>query len=232
MANTLFMRLEGPMQAWGERARWSVRDTAPEPTKSGVVGLLACAQGLHEDADVRRLSQEIDIGVRCDHPGQRLVDYHTVSGGVMSAEGKIKVNATTKERETVVSWRSYLCDAAFLVAVRADERLVAELAEALQAPHWPIFLGRKSCPPSRTVFDGVGDYASIELALATVPLRIQTGGRDMEELTHTDVRAVITCGPEQSTGIRRRDEINALSRRTYLPRYTRDVLLHVPVQYD
>ncbi|MGC8879968.1 MAG: CRISPR-associated protein Cas5, partial [Anaerolineae bacterium] len=32
MANTLFLRLEGPLQAWGERARWRVRDTAPEPT--------------------------------------------------------------------------------------------------------------------------------------------------------------------------------------------------------
>jgi CRISPR system Cascade subunit CasD len=51
MANTLFLRLEGPLQSWGERARWDVRDTAPEPTKSGVIGLLACALGLSADED-------------------------------------------------------------------------------------------------------------------------------------------------------------------------------------
>jgi len=41
------------------------------------------------------------LGVRVDRPGRLLVDYHTVGGGegggVMSAEGKIKRNATTKE---------------------------------------------------------------------------------------------------------------------------------------
>src|SRR5690242_15982985 len=97
MPNTLFLRLEGLMQSWGERAHWSVRDTAPEPTKSGVVGLLACALGLNQDDDIRDLSRQVEVGVRCDRPGHRLVDYHTVTGGVMSAEGKVKRNATTHE---------------------------------------------------------------------------------------------------------------------------------------
>ena len=52
MANTLFLRLEGPLQSWGERGHWAVRDTAPEPTKSGVVGLLGCALGRHDDVAV------------------------------------------------------------------------------------------------------------------------------------------------------------------------------------
>ena len=231
MPNTLFLRLEGPLQAWGERARWSVRDTAPEPTKSGVVGLLACALGLNTDQDLRHLSQQISIGVRCDQPGTPLVDYHTVIGGVMSAEGKIKKNANTHEPETVVSWRHYLCDASFLVVVQGEPELVARLAEAVQSPHWPIFLGRKSCPPSRPPFEGVGDYTSQETALTSWPWRRADVERATPRVPLTataQVRAVVECLPAE--GARRRDEVDSRSHRTFLPRYTRDVRLTVTVQ--
>jgi len=225
MANTLLLRLEGPMQSWGERARWSVRDTALEPTKSGVVGLLACALGLSEDDDLRSLSQRLRLGVRCDRPGVPLIDYHTVVGGVMSAQGKIKKNQGTGEPETVVSWRHYLCDASFLTAVQSDDpTLIDRLASAVQNPHWPIFLGRKSCPPSRPLLEALGDYTSLEAALAALPLRgSQAQGT-------ASVRAVIECQPAE--GVRRRDEIDSRARRTYLPRYTQDVTLTVAVQQE
>jgi CRISPR system Cascade subunit CasD len=224
MANTLFLRLEGPLQAWGERARWAVRDTAPEPTKSGVVGLLACALGLRDDADLRNLSQQIRLGVRCDAPGMLLIDYHTVSGGVMSAQGKIKKNANTKEPETVVSWRHYLADASFLAAVQAAPGTIARLAEAVQSPHWPLYLGRKSCVPSRSVFEGVGDYPSLDAALADWPWR----RADVEETTTIAVWAVIERRPGQGT--RRRDETLSRSQRLFGPRYTQDISLTVNVQ--
>jgi len=218
MANTLFLRLQGPLQSWGERARWSVRDTAPEPTKSGVVGLLACAMGWNSDDDLRRLARQVRLGVRCDQPGTLLVDYHTVVGGVMSAEGRIKMTASTGEAETVVSRRHYLCDASFLVAVQGEPELIARLAEAVQTPHWPIFLGRKCCPPSRPVFEDLGDYPSLEAAL--------TG----EGTATVQVRAVIECEPAE--GVRRRDEVDSRSQRTFLPRYTKDVSLPVRVQQE
>jgi len=46
MSNTLFIRLEGPLQAWGERARWSVRDTTTEPTNQGWWDCWAALLGL------------------------------------------------------------------------------------------------------------------------------------------------------------------------------------------
>jgi CRISPR system Cascade subunit CasD len=228
MANTLFLRLEGPMQSWGERARWSVRDTAPEPTKSGVVGLLACALGMNEDSALRALSHRVRMGVRCDQPGSMLVDYHTVVGGVMSAEGKIKKNQTTKEPETVVSWRSYLCDAAFLVAIQADSIIIEELATAIQSPHWPIFLGRKSCPPSNPPFVGIGDFASLPVALEAIPIELSKVALSKRTADAIKVRAVIECLPTE--GVLRRDEIDTLSRRTYTPRYTREVYVSVKIQ--
>lgn len=223
MANTLFLRLEGPLQAWGERARWTVRDTAPEPTKSGVVGLLACALGLSADGDLRELSRQVRLGVRCDQPGTPLVDYHTVVGGVLSAEGKIKRNSATKEPETVVSWRHYLSDASFLVAVQGSPALIERLAEAVQAPHWPIYLGRRACPPARPLFEGTGDYATLEAALAGWPYRPRPSGEPA-----ASVRAVVECAPDE--GVRRRDEVESRAQRTFGPRYSRELALSLAAQ--
>ena len=103
----LMLRLEAPLQAWGERARWTVRDTRTEPTKSGVIGLIAAASGwgLDEGGEecVSRLASRIHMAVRADLPGEVIRDYHTVVGGALSAERKVKINQSTKLPETVVS---------------------------------------------------------------------------------------------------------------------------------
>jgi CRISPR system Cascade subunit CasD len=218
MANTLFLRLEGPLQSWGERARWEPRDSGPEPTKSGVVGLLACALGQNTDLELQYISRNIRIGVRCDRPGTALTDFQTIEGSV-SANGQVTGD------KTVISPRDYLCDASFLVAVHAGmPSFTEEMAEAVQRPIWPVFLGRKSCPPSHPLFAGLGDFSSLEEALASRswPARSPHGPATMT------VRAVIECSLGEGT--RRRDEIISRSRRTFAPRYTKDVSLTVPVQ--
>lgn len=226
MANTLFLRLEGPMQSWGERARWSVRDSAPEPTKSGVIGLVACALGFREDGQLKTLSEQTRMGVRCDAPGVRLTDYHTIGGGydfptLLESSGKPK-KTPAGAPHTELSWRDYLCGASFLVALQSnDERLIDRMAHALQNPIWPIFLGRKSCPPSRPVFDGIGTFPSLELALAsgswseTVPTDQQT----------VRVRAVLESLHHR--GVRRRDHILSRRSRLFGPRYTEERMIEV-----
>jgi CRISPR system Cascade subunit CasD len=216
MANTLFLRLEGPLQSWGERAKWDVRDTAPEPTKSGVVGLLACALGLNTDGDLRDLSQQLRIGVRCDRPGTLLMDYHTIVGGVMGSTGKVRPG-------TIVSRRTYLCDASFLVAVRSTSGAIVELAQAVQSPTWPLYLGRRSCPASRPPFEGVGDYPTLEAALGDWPWY-------QWEAEPGTLRARAVIESQSPTGARRRDEILSRSRRTFGPRYTYDVPIIVKVE--
>lgn len=42
---TLLLQLVAPMQSWGSRSRFDDRDTEREPTKSGVLGLVASALG-------------------------------------------------------------------------------------------------------------------------------------------------------------------------------------------
>jgi CRISPR system Cascade subunit CasD len=88
------------------------------------------------------------MGVRIDVPGVRWWDYHTVGAGMpmRTAEGGTKHGAMLTRRE-------YLCDASFLVALQGEAGLIAELEAAIKAPKWTLYLGRKSCPPSRPLLD-------------------------------------------------------------------------------
>lgn len=45
---TLLLRLAAPLQAWGADSKFETRKTNREPTKSGVIGLLAAALGLRQ----------------------------------------------------------------------------------------------------------------------------------------------------------------------------------------
>jgi CRISPR system Cascade subunit CasD len=231
MANTLFLRLEGPLQSWGERGRWSVRDTALEPTKSGVIGLIACALGYREDAQIRPLSEKTRMAVRCDAPGRLLTDYHTVGGGydepmLLTAQGKPKKSSGRPHTE--LTWRDYLCDASFLVVLQLeDESLLEQMAQALQDPVWPIFLGRKSCPPSRPVFAGVSHFATLEDAIVSGPWTLEA------EQRKSDIQSPrYVLESDFLQGVRRRDHILSRQYRQFGPRYTETKPIVYPTEIE
>lgn len=165
----LLLRLEGPLQSWGVRSRWDVRDTELAPSKSGVIGLLGCVLGLTRDSlELERLDHSLRFGVRVDHPGVISTDYQTVTGYHRTAAGEYKhsggtakslAKAQEHDESTIVSPRDYLHDARFLVALASDEsallrKLAGEQSHPqwqgdLVRPKWPVFLGRKSCVPTR-----------------------------------------------------------------------------------
>ncbi len=169
--NLLLLRLEGPLQSWGIRARWVHRDSQPEPTKSGIIGLLGCALGITRyHPKLEELDSKLMIGVRVEKQGTYLRDYHTVLGPLLKAEGKLKDT-------TILSDREYLEDSSFLVALEArdsdGEELLMECSQAVQNPKWPYFLGRKCCIPSRPVFECfTNKYENIEDALSRYPMGI------------------------------------------------------------
>ena len=181
-ANTVFLRLEGPLQSWGVTSRFAVRDTADVPSKSGVLGLACAAVWMRRGDANGRLKElaALRLGVRIDRPGERFADYHTAGAGIgmMSAEGKIKYTGTTGEIETWVMRKEYLADAAFLVTLQGDSGTVKDVAEALQNPVWPPFLGRKSCPPSAPVFAGLERFEGLIPALRSQPWRPRLGNID------------------------------------------------------
>ncbi|NLE97041.1 MAG: type I-E CRISPR-associated protein Cas5/CasD, partial [Propionibacterium sp.] len=72
----LLLRLAGPMQSWGDSSRFTTRSTRREPTKSGVLGLLAAALGRPRTAEIADLAG-LRFGVRVDQPGKVMVDFQT-----------------------------------------------------------------------------------------------------------------------------------------------------------
>lgn len=165
----LLLRLEGPLQSWGENSKWDDRDSAPMPTKSGIVGLIACCMGIHrEDARLLWLHTALQVSVRSDRPGELGVDFQTVKPRrLMTAEGAFR--AETKS--TIVSRRQYLQDAAFLAAVTSTEDMLLEqAARALRHPVWPPYLGRKCCVPTAPIFlTDTQTYESVEEAFRQYP---------------------------------------------------------------
>lgn len=156
----LLLRLAGPLQSWGEHSHFNERDTAAFPTRSGIIGLLASALGRHRGEPIDDLAG-LSLTIRVDRPGAVLNDLHTVGGGlparatVTTAEGKKR----TGDTGTLLTHRAYLADAAFTVALTGDTTLLHETRRALAAPHWPPYLGRRSCPPEGPLLLGQADDA-------------------------------------------------------------------------
>jgi CRISPR system Cascade subunit CasD len=212
--------------------RGDVRPTDREPTKSGVVGLLACALGWSGDEEIRGLARSIEMGVRVDREGLVIRDYHTVGAGyggpmLREASGKFKLmeDGRPHAQPTV---REYLCDASFLVAVMGPRDLIERLAAAIRNPHWPIYLGRKACPPTVPVYEGVGDYTSLEDALAAWPWMPLVEELERETVR---VRAVVECG-DTRRGERRRDVPVSRVYRTFGPRFVRTAFVDAPVGHQ
>ena len=159
---TLLLRLVGPMQSWGTTSRFDQRDTGKEPSKSGVVGLLAAALGIDREnwTDLEPLTR-LSMGVRHDRPGVPKRDYQTA--GCSRNDTIIRADGTPS-KDGVVSHRFYIADGAFLVALEGDDRTLLEKALAkLKNPAWPLALGRKSYLPSESIW--------IENGVQDVPLR-------------------------------------------------------------
>jgi len=159
---TLLLRLVGPMQSWGTTSRFGERDTGKEPSKSGVLGLLAATMGIDREnwTELKPLTR-LSMGVRHDRPGILKRDYQTV--GCAATDKIIKADGTPA-KDGVVSYRYYLADAAFLVGLGCEKRLVLErIYAALRDPVWPLALGRKSYVPSESVW--------MEDGLREAPLR-------------------------------------------------------------
>lgn len=167
---TLLLRLVGPMQSWGTTSRFDQRDTGKEPSKSGVIGLLAAALGIdRENWDDLEPLTRLSMGVRHDRPGVPKRDYQTA--GCAATDTIIKADGSQAKDGGVVSERFHLADAVFLVGLEGPERAYLERVHAaLRNPVWSLALGRKSYVPSEPVWieNGVVDAPLLD-ALAQWP---------------------------------------------------------------
>lgn len=186
----LLLRLAGPMQAWGVKSRFTVRATELAPTKSGVIGMLAAAVGRRRTDPIEDLLT-LRFGVRKDQPGSVIRDFHTA---VPTDGGK----------PMPLSNRYYLVDAVFLAGIEGDRVLLEGIDEALQHPAFPLYLGRRSCPPTHPVSLGLREAALLDALRAESWLasewfrRRHRNGFDAEILIDQDAMPV----GERTGGVR------------------------------
>lgn len=169
----LILRLDGAMQSWDASSKWDERGTEDFPTKSAIVGLLGCALGLPRgDPELAKLSAALTMAVRADRAGERMTDFQTVTGfPLRNAEGKPKSTGNT-----IISERSYLQDACFTVFLETDTNWHKRIIEALKTPRWCLYLGRKTCVPSRPVLEcEAPNYANLTEALHRYPAAPRSG---------------------------------------------------------
>lgn len=143
----LLLKLAGSLQSWGSGSRFTERGTEHEPTKSGVIGLLAAALGRRRTDSIDDLAA-LRFGVRIDQPGSFEDDFQTEHKRKWDACSNRWVVNTSKSGSLPLTHRHYLADAVFVVALEGENDLLRNCAEALDAPAFPLFLGRRSCPPA------------------------------------------------------------------------------------
>ena len=221
---TLLLQLVAPMQSWGTTSRFDQRDTGKEPSKSGVIGLLAAAMGIDRENwhDLKPLTR-LAMGVRHDRPGVPKQDYQTAG----CAENDTIIKADGKpSKDGVVSQRFYLADAAFLVGLECNERsLLERIHAALRDPIWPLALGRKSYVPSEPIWieHGVQD-APLREALFRWPW-ISTRRR-WEEIPE---KLLASFESEDSSGVLKMDQpLSSFAERQFGARFVRSEWIPFP----
>lgn len=210
----LMLWLEAPLQSWGHDSKFGRRDSLDFPTKSGVLGLLCCALGaggkqsewlaLWADLDMQAVAYVPTNRQGQPLPRQPLMrDFQMVGSGYddrdpwqsllipKTSEGKKAVGGGTK-----MTYRYYLQDMAFAVALQGPKEEVKAVAEALQNPVWDLFLGRKNCVPTEFIYQGVyaNGHESLERAQQLAEekgrcaaFRVLQGEHEGEVLTLNDV---------------------------------------------
>lgn len=225
---TLLLRLVGPMQSWGTTSRFDQRDTGKEPSKSGVIGLLASAMGIDRTAEWETLEPlaRLFMGVRHDRPGVLKRDYQTA--GCAKGDTVIKANGkqTGEDEGGIVSERFYLGDAAFLVGLEGEDRELLERAyDKLKNPTWPLALGRKSYLPAEPVWlkDGIKETPLLDTLKSFPWLGILRKWEDPPE------QLLLSVDSSDGTGVLKMDQpLSSFAERRFGTRFVRSEWIPLP----
>ncbi len=191
--DVLILRLDAPIMSFGAPIIDRHGKVQAYPALSMISGLLANALGYdHGDFNkLESLQHRLRYASRQDRAGQEIRDYQTVD---LSQEFMLDQNAWTTQgwldqrkggpssRGTHIRLRDYLADSVHTVALTldpADEKpTLDDLAQALEFPERPLFIGRKTCLPASPLFVNRMECESLTEALQKAPLSSRADQRD------------------------------------------------------
>ena len=181
----LIMTLESPLMAFGGETIDNYGVIRPFPAASMLTGLLANALGWRR-VDARRhqgLQDRLVFAARIDrepHGGLRITDFQTAQlcvndqGWTTRGMPEGRAGGANTYNAPHLRYRDYFADMSVTVALRLEpsdrEPTLEMLADALQHPARPLFIGRKPCLPSAPLCRGLQDSASTLGALLATPI--------------------------------------------------------------
>lgn len=234
----LIFRLYGPLASWGGVAVGEVRDSDAHPGKSAVLGLVAAALGIRrdEEAHLQALDQDCGYAVQVESAGLSITDYHTAQvpsrsklTGRPHATRKDELALPRHDLNTILSNRTYRCDALYRVALwvrpQAAQPLSA-LASALRRPTFVPYLGRKSCalalPLEPQVVEADTLAAALDAAVFASDALLDRdrlrGRRPDRDSLHWEDDPRIVAGVDTDMTVSRRDRLRSRQRWQYAPR--------------
>jgi CRISPR system Cascade subunit CasD len=188
----LLLRFDAPLMSFGGAIVDQIGVTREYPARSMLTGLLANALGFsHGDfASLQRLQERLRYAVRCDRPGEPLLDFQTVDLGQeflsqpgWTTRGEVqKRGGGEASKGTHIRYRRYIADAGYTVAVTLspvnEEPSMDRVEKAFDEPERPLFLGRKPCIPSSTLLLARISAPNLVEALRLAPLWSRVSGLD------------------------------------------------------
>ena len=181
----LIMRLEAPLMSFGGETIDNLGVIRRFPSASMLTGLLANALGWRRIEAQRHqdLQDRLVFAARIDREpagGLRMTDFQTAQlgandkGWTTRGAPEERAGGANTYNAPHLRWRDYFADMRLTVALRLKpaERAptLDDLANALQEPARPLFIGRKPCLPSAPLFSCFRDGDTALAALLSVPL--------------------------------------------------------------
>ena len=176
----LILNLESPLMAFGGETIDNLGVIRWFPAASMLTGLFANALGWRRTERERhqRLQDRLAFAARIDREpagGVRMTDFQTAQlgakdqGWTTRGQPEGRAGGANTYDAPHLRFRDYFADMRVTVALRlepaGDDPTLDDLSNALQEPARPLFIGRKPCLPTTSLF---GDFSEGDTALAAL----------------------------------------------------------------
>lgn len=205
---TLTIKLTAPLQSYGNEATFDRRTSYHCPSKSAVLGMVAAGLGYRrDDPRIPELNQ-LSFASRIDQPGERMSDFQIVE------YQKSKTKTARK-----LTYRDYLQDAVFVVALGGDSVEIDEIYDALRHPKFQLYLGRRANPPAGPLMmQRFEDQTPVEVLTNLDWQAAAWYQRRRGESYSAEISADANLLPEQSN-VLVKDAIGSFSQRHWYSKY-------------
>ena len=185
MARHLILILEAPLMSFGGETVDNLGVIRSFPAVSMLTGLLANALGWRHAERQRHqdLQDRLIFAARIDrepHGGLRMTDFQTAKlgasdkGWTTRGAPEERAGGANTYNAPHLRYRDYHADMRVTIALRLEppdeDPVLDALAQALEEPARPLFIGRKPCLPSAPLFGGFSDGETSLATLLSLPL--------------------------------------------------------------